>query len=208
MRVLPAVGVIAFALLLSGCSLLGFGGDDGSAPAPKSTSQKPVAQVDQVLKALEPLTGSNDSIPSSKKFFDTMIAAGYEPKQLEATIDASPLGNEVPSKMFGVRTKAGCVVGEIRKGKAEATLMPETKSTGACLIGEVDRPKGVKAPKGENRSDDEKDNGKGHIPGEAINGPGDAGATPAGTPTNDGEGFSGTSSDSDSSGEAPSLGGG
>ncbi|MBR7503773.1 hypothetical protein KCW65_27195, partial [Mycobacterium tuberculosis] len=88
---------------------------------------------DKVLKAVEPLTGDEEKIPSTKEFFDTMIDAGYKPDQLEATLDASPLGNEVPSKVFGVKTKKGCVIGEIRKGKATAELMPPTESTGACL---------------------------------------------------------------------------
>lgn len=237
MRLVPVLSAGALTLALSGCSLLGFGGDD-SQPAPKQTRAAPVAEVDKVLKALKPITGDKDSVPSSTKFFNTMVDAGYEPEQLEATLDASPLGNEVPSKMFGVKTDKGCVIGEIRSGKAAAELAQPTESTGTCLFGEVDRPKGVEAPKGEKRDDDGDSNGKGHLPGEDINGEdgptespepsGDASGSDSGTDTSGSEGSSGaegTSGDGgtgssssegssssteggDSSGEAPSLGGG
>ncbi|WP_240372141.1 DUF6993 domain-containing protein [Brevibacterium zhoupengii] len=169
MRLVPLLGLGALTLALSGCSLLGLGGDDSS-PTPARTPAKPVAEVDKVVAALKPLTGNEDKVPSTKKFFTTMIDAGYDPEQLEATIDDSPLGNDVPSKMFGVKTDKGCVIGEIRKGKATAELMPPTDSTGACLLGEVERPKGVKAPTGDKREKDGDSNGAGHMPGEDING--------------------------------------
>ena len=202
MRLVPVLGAAALTLALSGCSLLGFGGDDAK-PEPKTTHAAPVAEVDKVLKALKPITGDKDSVPSTKKFFTTMLDAGYEPDQLEATLDASPLGNEVPSKMFGVKTDKGCVVGEIRSGKATAELVEPTESTGSCLFGEVDRPKGVKAPKGEKRDEDGDSNGKGHLPGEDINGKDEQTETPQ--PSEDSPGSDGSSGSSD---EAPSLGGG
>lgn len=242
MRLVPVLGAAALTLALSGCSLLGFGSDDPQ-PQPKQTQAKPVAEVDKVLKALKPLTGDKESVPSTKKFFTTMLDAGYEPEQLEATIDESPLGNEVPSKMFGVKTDKGCVVGEIRAGKASADLVQPTESTGSCLFGEVERPKGVKAPKGEKRDEDGDSNGAGHLPGEDINGKdgetespapsgddaessstggsegtsgseGTDGSDTEGTDGSDTEGTSGdggsgeTSNEGDTSGEAPSLGGG
>lgn len=224
MRLIPVLGAAALTVALSGCSLLGFGADD-SQPESKKTQATPVAEVDKVLKALKPITGDKDSVPSTKKFFTTMLDAGYEPEQLEATLDESPLGNEVPSKIFGVKTDKGCVVGEIRSGKATAELVQPTESTGSCLFGEVDRPKGVKAPKGEKRDDDGDSNGAGHLPGENINGedgptetpqPSDDSSGSAGSSgtegSSDSEGSSGGSADSssggDTSGEAPSLGGG
>lgn len=222
MRLVPllSLGVLTFAL--SGCSLLGIGGDD-TQPSPDRTPAKPAAEVDKVVAALEPLTGDEDKVPSTKKFFNTMIDAGYDAKQLEATIDDSPLGNDVPSKMFGVKTEKGCVIGEIRKGKATAELMPPTESTGSCLFGEVERPKGVKAPGGDKREKDGDSNGAGHMPGEDINGKDGAAESP--TPDGGSEGTSsqgastdgsssegsssaGGSSEGSSSGEAPSLGGG
>lgn len=228
MRVVTVLSAAALTLALSGCSLLGFGED--ADPAPKSTPKKPVAEVDKVIKALEPLTGKKDSVPSTKKFFTTMLDAGYKADQLEATIDESPLGNEVPSKMFGVKTDKGCVVGEIRKGKATAELLPPTESTGSCLFGEVDRPKGVKAPKGEKRDEDGDSNGAGHLPGEDINGkdgptespsPSEGSSSSSGSSeggssegsssnggSSEGSSSSGSSAEGDSSGEAPSLGGG
>ena len=216
MRLVPLLGLGALSLALSGCSLLGFG--DDSQPAPVRTPAKPVAEVDKVVKALEPLTGEEDKVPSTKKFFTTMIDAGYDADQLEATIDSSPLGNDVPSKMFGVKTDKGCVIGEIRKGKATAELMPPTESTGSCLFGEVERPKGVKAPEGDKRKKDGDSNGAGHMPGEDINGKDGETESPSATDggsEGSSEGSStgnspteGSSSEGDTSGEAPSLGGG
>lgn len=229
MRLVPVLGAAALTLALSGCSLLGFASDDPQ-PQPKQTQAKPVAEVDKVLKALKPLTGDKESVPSTKKFFTTMLDAGYEPEQLEATIDESPLGNEVPAKMFGVKTDKGCVVGEIRAGKASADLVQPTESTGSCLFGEVERPKGVKAPKGDKRDEDGDSNGAGHLPGEDINGkdsetesPAPSGDDSESSSTGGAEGTAGsegsdsasgdggseqTSSEGDTSGEAPSLGGG
>lgn len=233
MRLVPVLGAAALTLALSGCSLLGFGADD-SQPEPKKSHPTQVAEVDKVLKAVKPITGDKDSVPSTKKFFTTMLDAGYAPEQLEATIDESPLGNDVPSKMFGVKTDKGCVIGEIRGGKATAELMKPTESTGSCLFGEVDRPEGVKAPEGEKRDEDGDSNGAGHLPGESING--EDGPTETSQPSEDSSGSgggsgsegssdsegstgsqgssedSGSSSGSgeggDTSGEAPSLGGG
>jgi hypothetical protein len=205
MRLVPVLGAAALTLALSGCSLLGIGTDE-PAPEPKKTQATQVAEVDKVLKALKPITGDKDSVPSTKKFFSTMLDAGYEPEQLEATIDESPLGNDVPSKMFGVRTDEGCVIGEIRSGKATAELMQPTESTGSCLFGEVERPKGVKAPKGEKRDEDGDSNGAGHLPGENINGEDDPTESPE--PSESPEPNEDSSDGGDSSGEAPSLGGG
>lgn len=222
MRLVPLLGLGALTLALSGCSLLGFGED--SQPAPVRTPTKQVAEVDKVVKAMEPLTGEEDKVPSTKKFFTTMIDAGYDADQLEATLDSSPLGNDVPSKMFGVKTDKGCVIGEIRKGKATAELMPPTESTGSCLFGDVERPKGVKAPKGDKREEDSDSNGAGHMPGEDINGKDGKTESPSGADggsegtASDGGSSGGSStgsspserssSEGDTSGEAPSLGGG
>ncbi|MDN5805712.1 MAG: hypothetical protein L0I80_00720 [Brevibacterium sp.] len=218
MRLVPLLSLGALTLALSGCSLLGFGGDD-SQPAPVHTPTEPAAEVDKVVTALEPLIGDEATVPSTKKFFKTMIDAGYDADQLEATIDDSPLGNDVPSKMFGVKTDNGCVVGEIRKGKATAELMPPTESTGSCLLGEVERPKGVKAPEGDKREEDGDSNGAGHMPGEDINGKDGPSESPAeadggaeessseGT-SSEGSSSAGGSAEGSSSGEAPSLGGG
>ncbi|WP_249204189.1 hypothetical protein [Brevibacterium sp. SMBL_HHYL_HB1] len=205
MRLVPVLGAAALTLALSGCSLLGFGTEE-PAPEPKKTQATQVAEVDKVLKALKPITGDKDSVPSTKKFFSTMLDAGYDPEQLEATIDESPLGNDVPSKMFGVRTDEGCVIGEIRSGKATAELMQPTESTGSCLFGEVERPKGVEAPKGEKRDEDGDSNGAGHLPGENINGEDDPTESPE--PAESPEPSEDSSDGGDTSGEAPSLGGG
>lgn len=219
MRHIALLGAAVLAVTLSGCALIGI--DDTTAPAPAESTAPPVAEVDKVLEVLAPLTGDSETVPTTQQFFDTMIGAGYQPDQLEATLDASPLGNEVPSKMFGVKTENGCVVGEIRSGKATAELMPPSESTGACLFGDVDRPEGVAAPEGELRDSDGASNGAGHLPGENING--DDPVTPTPTDTSDPSGSSsasggssadpnGTSgtgsSDGSADADSPSLGGG
>src|SRR5699024_10228423 len=176
------------------------------APEPKKTQATQVAEGDKVLKALKPITGEKDSVPSTKKFFSTMLDAGYDPEQLEATIDESPLGNDVPSKMFGVRTDEGCVIGEIRSGKATAELMQPIESTGSCLFGEVERPKGVEAPKGEKRDEDGDSNGAGHLPGENSNGEDDPTESPE--PAESREPSEDASDGGAASGAAPPSGGG
>lgn len=136
-------------------------------PEPKTQTKEKEAAVTKVLKDVEPLT-KIDGVPTSKQFFEQMEKAGYKPEALEATIDRSPLGHDVPSKMFGVKVKQGCVVGEIRQGTVSGSLFEPNKSDHTCLYGAVDRPKGVKPPKGEKRSDKDSDNGVGFLPGDDL----------------------------------------
>lgn len=153
-------------LALTGCSLF----QQPVGPGPVQPTEEP-AVVDEVITALEPLTGDEEPLPNSQELFDTLIEAGYDAEDIETTLDESPLGNEVPAKMFGVRVEDGCVVGEIRGGAATARLMPPSESVDTCLFGAVERPEGVDAPSGEERGEDDSDNGAGHIPGEEINRP-------------------------------------
>ena len=193
------------AATLSGCDVL-FGSASQDAPPAFQEKEEP-AVVDEVLAAVEPLVGG-DSLPSSEKLFDALIDAGYPADGLEATQDASPLSNEVPAKMFAVKVKEGCVVGEIRKGKSRANLVPESDSMDTCLFGNVDRPKGAKEPSGEDMESGADDNGVGHLPGEDLNKRKDGGES---SPQNsDGGADSGTVGDSGSgSGSGSgSLGGG
>ncbi|RAG68183.1 hypothetical protein DN536_35290, partial [Burkholderia multivorans] len=100
-----------------------------------------------------------------------------------------------------------------------AELMPPTESTGACLLGAVDRPEGVDAPKGEQRDQDGDDNGAGHMPGENITGddaetnspePSQGSSDSGGSSSGGGSSSSGSegSSEGSSEGDSPSLGGG
>lgn len=183
-------------LFLSGCGL--WGGDEASqVPAPTPTEQSD--DVDKAIESLQSLAGE-EGLPKSKRLFDTLVDAGYKAEALEATMDASPLGNEVPAKIFGIKLKEGCVVGEIRDKKVTARLQREVVSTGTCLLGDIDRPEGVDAPKGEAYEEDAKDNGEGHRPDEDINAPmpGESGA-----PGDSGNGGSG---DGDSGNEDPGSG--
>lgn len=150
--------------VLAGCSVFA----DTPAQEPKVVETEEPAEVDEVIAALEPLLGDAESIPSSAKVFETLMDAGYEADQLEATQDETPLETGVPSKQFAVLVDAGCVVGEIREGRAAATLMPPSESTGTCMFGAVDRPEGAPEPSGEPRDEDGEDNGTGHIPGESF----------------------------------------
>ncbi|MCT1830782.1 DUF6993 domain-containing protein [Brevibacterium luteolum] len=202
-RFLAAGTLACSAALISGCSLLN---QQAAEPNPVQTKEVP-AVVDEVVAALKPLEGRGD-VPSTQEFFDTMTEAGYKPEQLEATIDASPLGNDVPAKMFGVKVDDGCVVGEIRSGNITAHLAKPTESTGTCLLGYVERPEGVDAPTGDERDEDSDDNGAGHMPGEDMNGedpeePSETGGSDEGTGDGGGEG----SGEEEESTEAPQLGG-
>nr|WP_272902315.1 hypothetical protein [Brevibacterium daeguense] len=183
-------------------------------PSPVEPSRAPAeepAVVDEVLSALEPLT-QQESLPTTDELFTTLIDAGYEAAALETTIDESPLGNEVPAKMFGVRVEEGCVVGEIRAGDATAELMPPGESTGSCLMGRVERPEGAPEPSGESRDEDGSDNGAGHIPGEDINRPRtqspepeepDDGSAGGGAPDSGGSGTGGSGGADDAPAEEP-----
>lgn len=191
-------------LLLSGC---GFFSTDPETqqPAPAPTEQSD--DVDTVIEALQPLA-SEDSLPDSASLFEALEGAGYDPETLEATADESPLGNEVPAKVFGVRLEESCVIGEIRGADVSARIERQTESTGTCLLGEVDRPEGVDAPEGDPVEDGADDNGEGHMPDEDINDiPGES-AGPSEAPEDSGGSDSETpgSEESEESGEG-SLGG-
>lgn len=150
------------ALVLSGCGLFGSASEPEGGPAGKQT-----AEVEKVLKVIEPLT-QKDGIPTSEETLAVLQDGGYKPENIAATLDESPLGHDVPSKVFAVKVKKGCVIGEIRNGGATAALYPPLKSNKDCLLGEVDRPKGVKMPAGETREEGSDDNGAGHLPGEDM----------------------------------------
>lgn len=150
------------ALVLSGCGLFGSASEPEGGPAGKQT-----AEVEKVLKVIEPLT-QKDGIPTSEETLKVLQDGGYKPENIAATLDKSPLDHDVPSKVFAVKVKKGCVIGEIRNGGATAALYPPLKSNDDCLIGEVDRPKGVKMPAGEQREEGSEDNGAGHLPGEDM----------------------------------------
>lgn len=158
--VIPISGLAA--LVLSGCGLFGSASEPKGEPAGKQT-----AEVEKVLKVIEPLT-HKDGIPTSEETLKALQDGGYKPENIAATLDKSPLDHDVPSKVFAVKVKKGCVIGEIRNGGATAALYPPLKSNDDCLIGEVDRPKGVKMPAGEQREEGSEDNGAGHLPGEDM----------------------------------------
>lgn len=169
----PAVAVLSalVGLTLGGCSFLAQTSSEPTASETTTVSVEEAAVVDEVVAALEPVLHQDDApFPDSARLFEVLTDAGYPAEDLEASLDESPLGHEVPSKMFGVKTDRGCVVGEVRDGEATAELVPESESNGSCLLGEVDRPEGVEAPTGEERAEGADDNGKGHLPHEDING--------------------------------------
>lgn len=178
--------------LLSGCTLFG---PAGHTPEEASTHTKPSVpkEVREVLAVVKPLAAKHDK-PTSKAFFTSMIKAGYDKSALEATLDKTPLDTGVPAKVFGVRVDDGCVVGEIRGGKATAQLADPTKSTGACLLGRVQRPSGVSEPTGKPRPDDQK--GPTELPGEG----GSGGNNGSGGSSNGSSGHSGDSGGGDSGG--------
>lgn len=164
-RLLTVAAIPLCAIALSSCELLGLGGARDDMPAPAVPEEQP-PEVEQVREAVSSLL-EGESHPSSDEIFSTLEDAGYEPDRLEATIDASPLENEVPSKVFAVRTDQGCIVGEIRAGDLTLLMQRSVESVEVCLFGDVDRPEGVEAPEGDPRTDGE-DGGAGHLPDESI----------------------------------------
>lgn len=165
LRLIAVSATMIATLTLSGCGL--FTSDTGpeeSAPTPTEQSD----DVDNVIEALEPLA-SEDALPDSASVFEALEGAGYEADALETTEDASPLGNEVPAKVFGVRLEESCVIGEIRGADVTARIERQVESTGTCLLGEVIRPDGVDAPEGDPVEEGADDNGEGHMPDEDIN---------------------------------------
>lgn len=180
------------AVLLTGCSFL-----DKEPSEPTVVESEEPAIVDDVTAVLEPLLGDAESLPTSEELFDTLMDAGYDADQLEATQDDTPLSTGVSSKMFAVLVDEGCIVGEIREGDVMAHLMPPSESTGTCLYGGVDRPEGAAEPSGEPREDGAEDNGAGHIPGEDFSRPSEDGGGGSG---DDGSGGAGDGGDSGGSG--------
>ena len=202
-RVLRRLAAVsASALLLTGCSLF-----EREPSEPTVVESEEPAVVDEVAALMEPLLGDEESLPSSEDVFEALLDAGYSEDQIEATQDSTPLDTGVSSKMFGVLVDEGCVVGEIREGEVMARLMPPSESTCTCLFGAVDRPEGAPEPSGEPRSDDDDDNGAGHIPGEDFSrqdegddesgdsGSGDTGSGAEGDGGDSGSGDSGDSGD-------------
>lgn len=162
-RLAALTGTVA--LLLTGCSVF-----EREPSEPKVVESEEPAIVDDVTAVLAPLVEEEGELPTSESLFDTLMDAGYDAGQLEATQDKTPLDNGVSSKMFAVLLEEGCIVGEIREGDIFASLMPPSESTGTCLYGAVDRPEDAPEPSGEPREDGAGDNGAGHIPGEDFSG--------------------------------------
>ncbi len=153
------------ALLLTGCSVF-----EREPAEPQVVESEEPAIVDDITTVLAPLVEEEGALPTSESLFETLMEAGYDADQLEATQDDTPLDTGVSSKMFAVLLDEGCVVGEIREGDVFARLMPPSESTGTCLYGAVDRPQDAPEPSGEPREEGAGDNGAGHIPGEDFTG--------------------------------------
>lgn len=162
-RLAALTGTVA--LLLTGCSVF-----EREPAEPNVVESEEPAIVDDITAVLAPLVDDEGTLPTSESLFDTLMDAGYDADQLEATQDDTPLDTGVSSKMFAVLLDEGCVVGEIREGDIFARLMPPSESTGTCLYGAIDRPEDAPEPSGEPREDGAGDNGAGHIPGEDFSG--------------------------------------
>lgn len=191
-RLVALTGTVA--LLLTGCSVF-----EREPAEPNIVESEEPAIVDDITAALAPLVEEEGALPTSESLFGTLMDAGYEADQLEATQDDTPLDTGVSSKMFAVLLDEGCVVGEIREGDIFARLMPPSESTGTCLYGAIDRPEEAPEPSGEPREEGAGDNGSGHIPGEDFSGESE----------DEGEGSTdGAGSSSDSSGSGSDSGSG
>lgn len=107
--------------------------------APASPSSKVDRRMETVQKALNALAAKHPS-PTPGQLFSTMTAAGFDADRLEATEAKSPLDNEVPSLMYGIRLKKQCLVGEIREGVATVKPAEPIEDGTRCLVGDVVTP--------------------------------------------------------------------
>lgn len=191
------------ALLVSGCSVF-----ERETAEPTVVQSEEPAIVDDITAVLDPLVSEDDGLPTSESVFETLMEAGYDADQLEATQDTTPLDTGVSSKMFAVLLEEGCVVGEIRGGDIFARLMPPSESTGTCLYGDVERPEGAPEPSGEPQEEGARDNGAGHIPGEDFSGESDDADEESGEGAGDGSdnGSEGGAEDGSGSGSGEGSG--
>lgn len=114
--------------------------------APERQSQSSTGMADRqaarARKALNALAARTPS-PSTKQLLSALVEAGFAKNRLEATRSSTPLANDVPSVMYGIKVnKSSCLVGEIREGVATVTVTDPVENGKRCLIGVVDAPDG------------------------------------------------------------------
>jgi hypothetical protein len=171
MRLVPVLGAAALTLALSGCSLLGFGGDDAK-PEPKTT------HADSGGRGGQGAQGTSNRSPgtrtrsrrrrSSSPPCSTPVTS---PNSSKPHSTPRHLGNDVPSKMFGVKTDKGCVVGEIRVGEGDGRTHGAHRVDGFLPVrrGRQAR-RGSRLRRGRSGTKTVTPTAPGHLPGEDING--------------------------------------
>ncbi|GAB3567270.1 hypothetical protein GCM10027344_29680 [Spelaeicoccus albus] len=113
-----------------------------SAGSGRTASAKVERQAARARKALNALAADTPS-PSTKQLLAALTDAGFAKRRLEATRSTTPLKNDVPAVMYGIKVgPSSCIVGEVRAGVATVTVTNPVENGKRCLIGVVDSPNG------------------------------------------------------------------
>lgn len=107
--------------------------------APTTPSTRLERRMGTVQKTLNDLAAEHPT-PTPDQLFSALTAAGFDAGRLEATQAQSPLDNEVPSLMFGIKLKKRCLVGEVREGVATVKSAEPIEDGTRCLVGDVVTP--------------------------------------------------------------------
>lgn len=149
-RVVAACLLVASALVLSACSLLPAGNQDGT-PAPRPASTTPAVEAavqspetpktaaqEISLKLSESLgtLAASTKAPNREQMSAAMLAAGADPAKVEVSIDITPTGLAVDAIEAATLVETECVVGQVREGAVAVTILPVLES-GRCFVGDV-----------------------------------------------------------------------
>ncbi len=76
---------------------------------------------------------ANDGF-TSLGIIDNLVAAGFRKQDMEVTPDRTSIDLDVDSRVFSVRLKGQCLIGEIQPAGYKSIIAP-LLGTGGCLIG-------------------------------------------------------------------------
>jgi hypothetical protein len=115
-----------------------------AAPAP-SASPVPLTRYDPAASVSENFALFNStaagtiaatSNPGGRGFIAALVAAGFDPSQMQLTADRTSVNLDAPSILFSVKVGESCFIGQFTPSTREynnQTVAPI--STGSCLIG-------------------------------------------------------------------------
>jgi len=71
---------------------------------------------------------------SSRGAIDNLVAAGFRLQDMEVTMEKTAIDLDVDSRIFSVRLKGECLIGEFQQS-GYRSIVATLLSTGGCLIG-------------------------------------------------------------------------